>query len=104
MKWTDEEIAFARTGRQSPRFIVQPADVRITEGEAVRFTAQAEGVPGPAYQWFSVDRTDNGQNFAGGNKSRTCRVKSSCLASRVTLSARLTAQEPLKVALRLSCP
>jgi hypothetical protein len=65
MKWTDEEIAFARTGRQPPRFIVHPADVRIIEGEAVRFTAQAEGIPMPVYQWFSVDRADNGQILPG---------------------------------------
>lgn len=68
IKWTDEETAFARTGRQPPRFIVEPTDVRIIEGEAVRFTAQAEGVPGPTYQWYSVDRADNGQVLPGETK------------------------------------
>jgi hypothetical protein len=69
-RWTDkekekEETTFARTGRQAPRFVVEPQDVRITEGENARFTAKAEGVPNPTYQWFSVDRANNGQVLPG---------------------------------------
>jgi GTPase-associated protein 1, N-terminal domain type 2/Immunoglobulin I-set domain len=64
-KWTGEETAFARTGRQAPQFVIEPHDARITEGEAARFTAKAEGVPNPAYQWFSVDRANNGQVLPG---------------------------------------
>ena len=64
-KWTGEETAFARTGRQGPRFVAEPQDARITEGEAARFTAKAEGVPNPTYQWFSVDRANNGQVLSG---------------------------------------
>jgi hypothetical protein len=64
-KWTEEEAAFARTGRQAPRFVAEPQDARITEGESARFTAKAEGVPNPIYQWFSVDRANNGQVLAG---------------------------------------
>jgi hypothetical protein len=64
-KWTGEETAFARTGRQAPRFVAEPQDARITEGEAARFTAKAEGVPNPTYQWFSVDRANNGQVLPG---------------------------------------
>ena len=64
-KWTGEETAFARTGRQGPRFVAEPQDARITEGEAARFTAKAEGVPNPTYQWFSVDRANNGQVLPG---------------------------------------
>lgn len=64
-KWTGEETAFARTGRQGPRFVAEPQDARITESEAARFTAKAEGVPNPTYQWFSVDRANNGQVLLG---------------------------------------
>jgi predicted nucleic acid-binding Zn ribbon protein len=64
-KWTGEETAFARTGRQAPRFVAEPQDTRITEGETARFTAKAEGVPNPSYQWFSVDRANNGQILPG---------------------------------------
>ena len=62
---TEEEAAFARTGRQAPRFVMEPQDVQITEGDIARFLAKAEGIPRPAYQWFSVDRTDNGQPLTG---------------------------------------
>lgn len=64
-KWTGEETAFARTGRQAPRFVAEPKDARITEDESARFTAKAEGVPNPTYQWFSVDRANNGQILSG---------------------------------------
>lgn len=64
-KLNGEETAFARTGRQPPRFVAEPQDTRITEGETARFTAKAEGVPSPAYQWFSVDRANNGQVLPG---------------------------------------
>jgi hypothetical protein len=64
-KWTGEETAFARTGRQAPRFVAEPQDARTTEGESTRFSAKAEGVPNPAYQWFSVDRANNGQILSG---------------------------------------
>ena len=64
-KWTGEETAYARTGRQAPRFVAEPQDARITEGESARFTVKAEGVPNPNYQWFSVDRANNGQVLSG---------------------------------------
>ena len=63
---TDEEKSFARSGRQPPRFVTEPQDLRVTEGESVRFTAQAEGVPSPTFQWFSVDRANNGQVLSDG--------------------------------------
>jgi len=65
IKYTSEEAAFARTGRQAPRFISEPFDITITEGEIARFTVKAEGVPTPTYQWFSVDRANKGQVLAG---------------------------------------
>ena len=68
---TDEEAAFARIGRQIPRFVVEPQDARVTEGQEVRFSAQAEGVPDPTYQWFSVDRANNGHVLPGETNSRT---------------------------------
>jgi GTPase-associated protein 1, N-terminal domain type 2/Immunoglobulin domain len=68
-KLAGEETHFARTGRQPPRFVVEPQDVRVTEGETVRFTAKAEGVPNPTYQWYSVDRANNGQVLPGETNS-----------------------------------
>jgi hypothetical protein len=62
---TEEEAAFARTGRQAPRIVMEPQDVQITEDGTARFLAKAEGIPRPTYQWFSVDRTDNGQPLTG---------------------------------------
>lgn len=64
-KGTGEETAFARTGRQAPRFVAEPQDARITEGETARFSSKAEGVPNPMYQWFSVDRANDGLILAG---------------------------------------
>jgi len=68
-KWTDEETAFARSGRQAPRFVTEPQDARIAEGGSARFTAKAEGVPKPSYQWFSVDRANTGQVLPGETNS-----------------------------------
>jgi hypothetical protein len=67
-KWTGEETAFARTGRQAPRLVAEPQDTRSTEGEPVRFTAKAEGIPTPTYQWLSVDRASNGTVLPGETK------------------------------------
>jgi hypothetical protein len=64
-KWTGEETTFARAGKQAPQFISEPQDARTTEGESARLTAKAEGVPSPTYQWFSVDRANNGQILPG---------------------------------------
>jgi hypothetical protein len=64
-KWTPEEAAFASTGRQAPRFVLEPQDVQITEGNAARFQARAEGIPNPTYQWYSVARTNTSQSLTG---------------------------------------
>jgi hypothetical protein len=63
---TNEEKMFAQSGRQPPRFVTQPQNVRVTEGEPARFRALAEGVPSPSYQWYSVDQAGNGQIIASG--------------------------------------
>ncbi len=63
---TNEETMFARSGRQPPRFVIQPQNVRSTEGETAKLHAKAEGVPSPSYQWFTVDRAGNGQIIASG--------------------------------------
>jgi hypothetical protein len=63
---TNEETSFARLGRQPPRFVIQPQNVRSTEGETVKLSARAEGVPSPSYQWFTVDRVGNGQTITDG--------------------------------------
>jgi hypothetical protein len=67
-KWAGEETAFSRTGRQAPQLVAEPQDTRSTEGEPVRFTAKAEGIPAPTYQWFSVDRAGNGTVLPGETK------------------------------------
>jgi hypothetical protein len=66
---TGEETTLARSGRQSPRFVLQPQNVRATEGETARLQARAEGVPLPSYQWFTVDRAGNGQAVANGTNA-----------------------------------
>lgn len=63
---TSEETLLARSGRQPPRFVTQPKDLRSTEGEPARLLAKAEGVPSPSYQWFAVDRAGNGQVIGNG--------------------------------------
>ncbi len=63
---TNEEKIFAQSGRQPPRFVTQPQNVRVTEGEPARFRAMAEGVPSPSYQWYSLDQAGNGQIIANG--------------------------------------
>ena len=68
-KLTSEETIFARAGKQAPQFVCEPQDARITEGESARFTAKADGVPNPSYQWFSVDRANNGQILSGETNS-----------------------------------
>jgi hypothetical protein len=64
-KWSGEEVALARNGRQPPRFIIEPQNLRMTEGQSASLISQAEGVPAPAYQWFSVDRDNKGQILTG---------------------------------------
>lgn len=67
LRVTNEEALLARSGRQPPRFVVQPQNVRCTEGETARLNGKAEGVPAPRYQWFVLDRAGNGQIVANGN-------------------------------------
>ena len=66
LRVTNEEKMFAQSGRQPPRFVTQPQNIRVTEGEPARFRALAEGVPSPTYQWYSVDQAGNGQIIATG--------------------------------------
>ncbi|HWD94080.1 MAG TPA: hypothetical protein VG938_17240 [Verrucomicrobiae bacterium] len=61
---TNEEAIFARSGRQPPRFVLPPQNISGVAGETVRFRVKAEGVPTPAYQWFTVDRAGNRQPVA----------------------------------------
>jgi len=86
-KWTEEEVALARTGRHAPRFILEPQEIRITERETVRFTAKAEGVPDPTYQWFSVDRANNGQILPGETNSDLLVSNPALGVSRYVVSA-----------------
>jgi hypothetical protein len=61
---SNEEAIFARSGRQPPRFVLPPQNISGMAGEAARFRARAEGVPAPAYQWFTVDRAGKSQPIA----------------------------------------
>jgi hypothetical protein len=61
---TSEEALFARAGRQPPRFIASPQNLSTVSGENARLHAKAEGVPAPAYQWFTVDRSGKSQPIA----------------------------------------
>ena len=61
---SNEEAIFARSGRQPPRFVLPPQNLSGVAGETVRLRVKAEGVPTPAYQWFTVDRAGNRQAIA----------------------------------------
>ena len=58
---TNEEALLARGGRQAPRFVIPPENVNSIVGEVARLYAKAEGMPAPAYQWMTVDRTGKNQ-------------------------------------------
>ncbi len=61
---SEEKAVFARDGRKPPRFVIEPQDARIIEGQPARFQAKAEGVPNPSYEWFAVE-AGNGRALAG---------------------------------------
>lgn len=93
-KLTVEETAFARTGRQAPHFVTEPQDSRITEGESAHFTAKAEGIPSPNYQWFSVDRANNGQVLPGETKPELVVPNPTLGISRYVVSVTNSAGNP----------
>jgi hypothetical protein len=66
---TTEESTLARAGRQPPKFVVAPQNLSAREGETARFEAKAEGVPAPAYQWFTMDRTGNQKPIANASSA-----------------------------------
>lgn len=68
VKCTAEETAFGRTGRKPPQFIAEPQDICIVEGETARFSATAEGIPTPTFQWSLVDRNNNGSPLPNETK------------------------------------
>jgi hypothetical protein len=63
-RWTDkekekEEAAFARTGRQPPRFVKLSSDkTDIQEGAAVRLEVTTDGIPTPTIRWFEIERNE----------------------------------------------
>jgi hypothetical protein len=107
---TEEEASFARTGRQAPSFVLEPQDIQITESGIARFLAKAKGIPNPAYQWFSVDRADNGQPLAGETnpelalpnpmlgKSRYVVQVSNCAGDAMSRVATLSVERKLHLA------
>jgi hypothetical protein len=62
---TNEEALLARSGRQPPRFVAPPQNVYGIVSEMARLQAKAEGMPAPAYQWFTVDRSGKSQEIPG---------------------------------------
>jgi hypothetical protein len=66
---TPEEATLAREGRLAPRFVEVPQNIRANEGETARLQAKAEGVPAPAYQWFTMDRSGNRQPIANASSA-----------------------------------
>ena len=64
---TSEEAILARTGRQPPRFVLVPQNINGQQGEIARLEAKAEGVPAPAYQWFTMDRSGNQKPIANAS-------------------------------------
>jgi hypothetical protein len=66
---TDEEMAFARGGRQPPHFVEQPKYQHIKEGGTATFTAKAGGIPTPNYQWFECDQDGKEKNKLNGQTS-----------------------------------
>jgi hypothetical protein len=73
-RWTDkekenEETAFARIGRQPPRFVEQPKYQQIKEGETAAFASKAAGIPTPNYQWYECDQNGKEKNKLDGQTS-----------------------------------
>jgi hypothetical protein len=68
-KWTDEEAELARGGRQAPRFILEPQNTQVSEGENARLEAQASGVPNVVYQWFKLERDKPEEPVPGATTS-----------------------------------
>jgi hypothetical protein len=58
-KLTGEETAFARVGRQTPRFAKLVADkYEIQEGTGVRLEVTTDGIPTPTVRWFEIERNE----------------------------------------------
>lgn len=88
---TPEEAAFARTGRQPPRFAAEPQDLQVSEGEPVKLVVKAEGVPAPAYQWYLIDREGCAKVLAGETKPELTPAAAGPGVSRYQVSASNTA-------------
>ncbi len=109
-KSTAEEKAFAHDGRKAPEFVVPPKDIQIIEGQEALFQARAEGIPNPSYQWYVVDRSNEGKAIEGETNSqltiknagrgvthyvlRAWNSAGETVSSRVTLAVEIKA-EPL---------
>ena len=63
---TDEEKAFARQGRQPPRFAKLAADkYDIQEGTSVRLEVMTDGIPIPTVRWFEIEHNE-AKEMVGG--------------------------------------
>ena len=72
LKLTGEQAAFARTGRQAPRFAKLTADkYEIQEGTGVRLEVMTDGIPTPAVRWFEIE-FDEAKEMVG--KSGTIQI------------------------------
>jgi hypothetical protein len=61
----ETEAALARSGKKPPSFRLQPQDLQVAEGSPAKLQAEAEGIPTPSYQWYSVDRAEKLQLLPG---------------------------------------
>ena len=100
---TNDEKVFAQSGRQTPRFVTQPQNVRVTEGQPARLHAKAEGVPSPSYQWYAVDQAGNGQIIANGTDSELVLPDPPFGLSRYVVRASNTQGEVTSEVAKLEC-
>jgi len=100
---TNDEKVFAQSGRQPPRFVIQPHNVRVTEGQPARLHAKAEGVPSPSYQWYAVDQAGNGQIIADGTDSELVLPDPPFGLSRYVVRASNTQGEVTSEVAKLEC-
>jgi hypothetical protein len=100
---TEVEASLAGMGRQLPRFIEQPKKTKCFFAETARFKAVAEGVPPPTYQWFSVDRNNNGKELPGEIDSELLISSAQLGVSRYVVRITNSAGEETSEVAELSC-
>jgi hypothetical protein len=100
---TAAEASLARLGRQPPQFIEQPKKTQCFFAQTARLKAVAEGVPPPTYQWFSVDRSNNGTEIPGAIESELLIESAPLGVSRYVVRITNSAGEETSEVVELSC-